>query len=861
MPLNQQVKSNSSRFQYNFYLHNLIRMLLPACILVSVMFYISYTREKEIIIKQTQAEQQYQLGLVAQRIHSVLRSLHADVRFLARSSVLQRWLNKADPTYKSIFTNELSAFAYTHPQYAQLRVLGPDGMELIRVDHNSTGVEVVSDSDLQNKYQRYYFQDTLQLEDDEVYLSSFDLNVEHGQIEIPYNPTLRLATKIWNPQGELKGVVIVNFSGNHILTLLEHPGVVDKRVNWMVNATGEYLRGPKPNLDWAFMFPEKGLRTFHDDFPSEWRWLVSAQQDESQSVFYQADDGLFVVESIHSTELFSNAETHAWYLIKYTSPAAIRTLLHERVLALTGIGIAILTAFFTLYLLLVRYDKRIQSVQLQRERRDKEFRHFIESAPDAIIIVSESGEIMVVNKQAENWFQYTADELVGLSVEVLVPHRFRHQHVDLRRGYTNKPSVRAMASSTELTALRKNGTEFPVEISLSPVSLDEKQVVHVAIRDISERKHLQKQRKQVEARFQDLVNSLLIGVFQLPVNKSAALIEANPYCIELLGCNGISQIRERAFKDFFRFTGDWENFYETLAKEGWVDRLQAVMVSAKGDQFIASITATMRERDSGTLIEGLVEDITQEKEQEEKIRSLNISLRKRSLALEASNKELEAFSYSVSHDLRAPLRAMDGFSEALLRDYSNSLDDKARDRLQRIRKAAQRMANLINDLLNLAKVSRIEMTYQEVDLSQLAIDVFNEISDIRQLAQVHYKVQPGMKAKGDPGLIRTVLENLIGNALKFSANKDKPDIQIGETEHDGATVFFVKDNGVGFDMRYYDKLFDTFQRLHSESEFVGTGVGLASVQRIITRHGGSIWANSEPEQGACFYFTFGEQVA
>ncbi|MBI2088431.1 MAG: response regulator [Deltaproteobacteria bacterium] len=244
----------------------------------------------------------------------------------------------------------------------------------------------------------------------------------------------------------------------------------------------------------------------------------------------------------------------------------------------------------------------------------------------------------------------------------------------------------------------------------------------------------------------------------------------------------------------------------------------------------------------------LGEEVSERKRAEE-------ALAERSAALEAANKELEAFSYSVSHDLRAPLRSIDGFSQALLEDYVEQLDEQGKDYLTRIRTASQRMGHLIDDLLNLSRVTRAEMRPEPVNLSEMAKSLAAELKQREPQRQVAFQIQDGLEVKGDPRLLRVVLENLFSNAWKFTSRHPRARIEFGAAQHNGKPTYFVRDDGAGFDMAYKAKLFGAFQRLHKATEFDGTGVGLATVQRIIRRHGGEIWAEAEVEKGATFYFT------
>lgn len=227
----------------------------------------------------------------------------------------------------------------------------------------------------------------------------------------------------------------------------------------------------------------------------------------------------------------------------------------------------------------------------------------------------------------------------------------------------------------------------------------------------------------------------------------------------------------------------------------------------------------------------------------------------RTAELEAANKELESFSYSVSHDLRAPLRSIDGFSLALLQDYAAIWDPEAKAYFERIRAATRRMGVLIDDLLNLARVTRAELRRERVNLSAMAISVAADLRKADQARKVDTFIQQNMEAVGDPRLLRVVLDNLLGNAWKYTSKHDSARIEFGQMHSNGSCIYFVRDDGAGFDPAYAGKLFGAFQRLHATSDFPGTGVGLATVQRIVHRHGGKIWAESEVGKGATFYFT------
>jgi light-regulated signal transduction histidine kinase (bacteriophytochrome) len=275
-----------------------------------------------------------------------------------------------------------------------------------------------------------------------------------------------------------------------------------------------------------------------------------------------------------------------------------------------------------------------------------------------------------------------------------------------------------------------------------------------------------------------------------------------------------------------------------------------------------------------TMIEGLAREAafalhvqrlrTDQQRASAELVKLNVELERRvaerTAQLEAANKELEAFSYSVSHDLRAPLRAIDGFSLALLEDYAAMLDPVAQDYLNRVRHNTRRMGELIEDLLKLSRLGSAELNLSEVDITALANKIMRQLMDSAPERVITTEIAPALKVRADARLTEIVLTNLLDNAWKYTGRTSNPHIVVGQARRDGQLACFVKDNGAGFDMRYASMLFGAFQRLHGK-EFTGSGVGLAIVARIIHRHGGKIWAEAELDNGATFYFTLGNNIA
>jgi PAS domain S-box-containing protein len=362
-------------------------------------------------------------------------------------------------------------------------------------------------------------------------------------------------------------------------------------------------------------------------------------------------------------------------------------------------------------------------------------------------------------------------------------------------------------------------------------------------------------------------------------NRYRTLVDLSPDPI-YLHRDGIFRFLNQAALDFFRAASaedlvgrDSLDFVTPPYRERSLERVGRMMAGGReprielqfrvldGELRDAELSATSIVESGERKIMVVLRDITERKLAERELQLLNENLerrvRDRTAQLEASNRELEAFAYSVSHDLRAPLRTIDGFSAALVEDYGPSLDEQAHDYLRRIRSGTVRMGELIEDLLALSRVSTAELRRQRVDVSRLAQVIVEDLQAGDDSRQVEVRVAGALAAQGDPGLLRVLMQNLLDNAWKFTRGRASACIEIGGQVRDGEQVFFVRDNGVGFDMAYSGKLFGVFQRLHAQKDFEGSGVGLATAQRIVRRHGGRIWAEAEPDKGAVFYFTLG----
>jgi PAS domain S-box-containing protein len=457
--------------------------------------------------------------------------------------------------------------------------------------------------------------------------------------------------------------------------------------------------------------------------------------------------------------------------------------------------------------------------------------------------------IVFVNNAFVRRTGYSKEEAIGRSPSFL--HGPKTSQSALNR--INKALKALKPIREEVIKYTKTGEEIWWEIDIVPVFDDTSKCTHfVSIeRDVTERKKVERALVQSESRLKEAQRVANIGSWEWDVSERKVTWsdelyrifgyppQAFPITIDsfLQSVHPADrEIMREKVSDMRRNARSFRETYRIVQPDGTVR-----YILAHGD-----VVAYDSKKKKATKLVGTVQDVTDRKLAEEG--------RLQTAKLEAANKELEAFSYSVSHDLRAPLRTIDGFSRMLLEDYADKLDATGRSYLEFIDMATKRMSLLIQDLLELSRVTSSEMHRTDVNLSTIVENIAEELRQADPERNVVFHIMPGLMAHADPRLMRIVLENLVRNAWKFTSKTPSAQIEFGMAKKDGQKTYFVRDNGAGFDMAFVHKLFGVFQRLHPESEFSGTGIGLATILRIITRHGGKVWAEGKVNHGATFYF-------
>lgn len=714
----------------NAFVHRRVILFAATSILLGgVLLLVVYAVQAAAIRAHATDMVSRRLEITAKSIESDLAQSASDLAFLSTHPLLRQFVESQGAIPTPLLADEYLAFARQNAKYDQIRLLNPAGRELVRVNQNDGAPTIVSDTALQEKGWRYYVAGILNTPPGDNYVSALDLNVDNGAIEVPAKPILRLGRPIHDSAGNLRGAVVLNFLGARLIRIVEDarrdlPGEV-----WLVNQNGYWLAGPSPAVEWAFMYPDRQDRLFSTQFPEAWEAALT----NSHATLQQGGDA-FVVERVQPG---SAPQWPTWSLVGFIPKSALSVPLGNlRRNILIAFGLLVLSSAASARYMAFqdqrRRDAHARRVAAEQALRASESRlaSLLEAVPDGVVVVDSEGRIDWVSDHTMTLFQYRREELVGQKVELLLPDRLRTDHINYRDTYARAPRPRNMGENLDLFGRRKDGTEFPIAVSLSPVEIDD------------------------------------------------------------------------------------------------------------GQRVIAS-----------------VRDITMQRQHEKRIVELNARLERDNNELTTVNKELEAFSAAVSHDLRSPLRSIDGFSDALLEDHAHQLDDAGLGYLKRIRGGAQRMGFLIDDLLKLSRLSRADLSEDEVDISALARQIAAELTEAEPKRDVEFEIANDLRTRADRRLLGIVLQNLIGNAFKFTRDRTPGRIEIGAETRDGAVVYHVRDNGAGFDMAYADQLFGAFKRLHDAREFPGNGVGLATAQRVIHKHGGRIWAQAKVGEGAVFYFT------
>ncbi len=452
---------------------------------------------------------------------------------------------------------------------------------------------------------------------------------------------------------------------------------------------------------------------------------------------------------------------------------------------------------------------------------------------------------------------YIEEELLGISTRIFYPDEDEFNRVGIE---LYAEMERTGLGTGEARLKRKDGEAIDVILSLSPFDPDDlSKGVTATVLDITDRKQVERALRESEKKYRSVIENIQDVFYRADLN--GRVLMGSPSSAKMFGYDSVDEMIGESFLTFWVDPSERQRLTDQIKATGNVKDFETTLKRKDGSTFLASFTTQLYYNDQGHPLgtEGIVRDITERKKAEEEIRQLNEVLeqrvRERTQQLETAVQELEAFSYSVSHDLRAPLRAINGYANILSEDFSSTLNDDGKRICSVIGKETRRMSRLIDDLLSFARLGKVEMQPYSINMEAMVNSVYQELTTPAERQSVTFQVLPLDTSVGDANLIRQVWINLISNALKFSSQKQHIDIVISSRQDEKSVIYSITDNGAGFDMRYAQNLFGVFNRLHSEKEFEGTGVGLAIVQRIVNRHGGHVWAEGDVDKGATFHFS------
>jgi PAS domain S-box-containing protein len=498
---------------------------------------------------------------------------------------------------------------------------------------------------------------------------------------------------------------------------------------------------------------------------------------------------------------------------------------------------------------------------------ESRYRGLLEAAPDAMVVVNQGGKILLVNVQAEKQFSYRRDELVGQWVKSIIPKGFAERLIADATRSTAEALAQQIGMGIELSGRRKDGSEFPIEIMLSPLESAEGILVTAAIRDISVRKAAEEHLVQMESRYRGLLEAAPDAM--VVVNQGGEIVLLNVQAEKQFGYRRDELLGQKV-KNIIP-----EGFAERLIADGTRSAADAlaqqigtgIELSGRrknGSEFPIEIMLSPLESAEGILVTAAIRNISARKKSEEDNAELErrVAERTKELAvanrvLEQSNVELKQFAYVASHDLQSPLRSISGFVQLLRMEYEGKLDEQAQDWIRRTVQSIEQMQTLIRDLLSYSRVDARSRPFTQIPFLDVVNDALAQLDSSIHDSGAQVTWDPLPEIMGDRSQLVQLMQNLIGNALNYRGDQP-PRIHISTERRGREWIFCVRDNGIGIDPKYNEQIFEMFRRLHDQKEHPGTGIGLAVCRRVVNRHGGKIWVESEPGHGCAFYFTFPE---
>lgn len=793
--------------------------------------------------------------------------------------------------WESLLGDIFLSFQNAYPNLYQIQLIGveDEGRELLRVNYVDDAARLVGKQDLQSKSDREYFVQTLKLQAGDIYFSEFGLNREFGEIEFPHRPILRASTPIFTEDGKMFGLVVIKMDLATSLKAL-HEGIPSNYKAYLSNEQGYFLVHPNNSQTFGH---ELGFKaTWQSEFPGTEATSGSLDDGSNSLLLMRGDSEFFygVEETLRFDRLQFSRHITLRYAVATETLAFLNQTSRQIALIVTVIAaILIASAIFVLVRglfspllglsnaalsigegnynialptsnvdeivhLTHAFEKMIAQIRkrgIENEQQTEELRAseaysnlIVESVPEVLIVVSQTGEIIRSNGKVDEFFGYLPSELVGQKVEILLPSSFGEAHRKLRQGYVDNPDARAMGRGRDLYARRKDGTQIPVEIGLNPIDSDGEKNILVTVVDIT-------QRKLHEDQFQQVVQFAPNAIIM--VSEKGEVEISNSQADSIFGYTKgtlIGKSIESLIPKNFRMQHERnrQGFFHNPKQRSMGVGKELYALRSDGNVFPVEIALSPVITKDGRKVLASIVDISERKNVEKDQLEL---LGKLSLV----NDELSNFTYIASHDLKSPLRGLDQLATWIEEDLKDSISEDVQQHLRLMRSRIARMSGLLDDLLDYSRLGRGERGISSVDTNELVKNVFDLNSGDKDISLILLETLPIVVAEKTP--LEMVFRNLISNALKHH-DKQVGNITVTAKILANSVEFSVADDGPGIAPEYQERVFGIFQTLKSRDEKEGSGIGLSLVKKAVELMGGEVFIDSDGVNGSCFRFTISQ---